>query len=147
MSLSNLVPRIAIAVSQDKEELLNGFVDDRTHHTTISDIEERIENAFEEVSKHGYESGDLAVANFVWETEFPPSGKITVDPEQDDGDVLLRVHLREDSAAVDVGYPVGYRGSCVYVGRRSDVLDAIHEIVSWEETTEASGDILERHLS
>lgn len=122
--------------------MLNGFIDDRTLHTTISDIEERVDSAFENVPKYDPESGDLAVANFVWETDLLAGGTITVNPEKEDGVVQLRVHLREDSAAVSVIYPIGYRGSCVFIGSRTDVVEAVREVTGWEETTSVDGDIL-----
>jgi len=124
--------------------MLNGFIDDRTLHTTISDIEERVDSAFENVPKYGPESGDLAVANFVWETD--PTGTITVNPEKEDGTVQLRVHQRKDSAAVGVIYPIGYRGSCVFIGSRTDVVEAVHEVTGWEETTSTDGYIPQLHL-
>ncbi|MDS0473509.1 hypothetical protein [Natrinema sp. 1APR25-10V2] len=127
---------------QDKKEMLNDFVDDRTLHTTISDIEERIDSTFENVPKYGPESGDLTVANFVWETDLPAGGTITVNPEKDDGVVQLHVHLREDSAAASVVYPVGYHGSCVFIGSPTDVLEAVREVADWEETTSVDGGVL-----
>lgn len=131
---------------ENDEEVLDEFIDDRKLQTTISDIEERVNRTFEDVSKYGPESGDLPVANYVWQTTLRPAGTITVEPEKEDCAVLMRVHLREDSAAVDVGYPIGYCGSCVYIDRRSAILDAIREVTNWEETTEISGDIPGRHL-
>jgi hypothetical protein len=124
----------------------NDFIDDRTLHTTIGGTEERVDRAFEDVSKYGPESGDLAVANFVWETDLRPNGTFALEPKQIKGAVLLQVYLHEDSAAVGVNYQVGHCESHVYIGRKSDVLDAIGEIASWEGTIEIGGDILSSHL-
>lgn len=133
-------------MTQNDEEVLNGFVDKRTLHTTLADIGERVDDAFAETSKHGPDDGDFHVANYIWETDPYPAGTITVKPEQDGGVVDLRVYLREDSAVVSVLYPRGHRGSCVYVGRRGVVLDAVYEVATWDETANVEGDILERHL-
>ncbi|WP_096391462.1 hypothetical protein [Halopenitus persicus] len=133
-------------MTQNDEKVLNGFVDDRTLQTTLADIEERVDDAFGDTSKHGPDDGDFHVADFVWSGELYPDGTITVNPEQDDGVVDLDVYLREDSAIVSALYSRGYRGSCVYVGRRGAVLDAVREVATWEETAEVGGDILNRHL-
>lgn len=68
-------------MTQNDEEVLNGFVDKRTLHTTLADIGERVDDAFAETSKYGPDDGDFHVANYIWETDPYPAGTITVKPE------------------------------------------------------------------